>query len=185
MNILTSAQEQFLNFLKRSELSNYFYFTGGTALSQFYLQHRYSYDLDFFTEKRYSLNINAILSFLKSLPNVNSVKFNKIYDRRMFFLNMSEQDLKVEFSLYPFKRISKVRTVDGLMIDSFDDIFINKLAALADRDEEKDLIDIYFIFQAKDIDYILWGIKKAKEKFQIDGVQYIIQKKNDKCAGQP
>lgn len=177
MNILTSAQEQFLNFLKRSELSNYFYFTGGTALSQFYLQHRYSYDLDFFTEKRYSLNINAILSFLKSLPNVNSVKFNKIYDRRMFFLNMSEQDLKVEFSLYPFKRISKVRTVDGLMIDSFDDLFINKLAALADRDEEKDLIDIYFIFQAKDIDYILWGIKKAKEKFQIDGVQYIIQKK--------
>ncbi len=177
MRILTSSQEQFLNFFKSSELSRYFYFTGGTALSQFYLQHRYSYDLDFFTEEKNALEIDKILSFLHSLPDTKEIKYEKIYDRRLFFLKLTGEDIKVEFSLYPFKRIVKSKRIDGLTIDSFGDLFVNKLMALSDRDEEKDLIDIYFILKDKGNDYILWGLEKVKEKFQVDGVQYIIQRK--------
>lgn len=47
--ILTPLQSKFLNefFLHTQD----FYLTGGTALSVFYLQHRYSVDLDLFTQK--------------------------------------------------------------------------------------------------------------------------------------
>ena len=48
---------------------------------------------------------------------------------------------------------------------------------MADRNEIKDIIDLYFILKEKGIDYILWGLEKAKEKFGIDGIEYIIQRK--------
>lgn len=45
--ILTALQSNFLReFFDRTQE---FYLTGGTALSAFYLQHRLSEDLDFFT----------------------------------------------------------------------------------------------------------------------------------------
>lgn len=177
MRILTPAQERFLSLFRKSELSRQFYFTGGTALSEFYLQHRYSYDLDFFTEEKSTLNIDAILSFLHSLPTLKDVRYEKIYDRRIFFLNFADENLKIEFSLYPFESVAEKMSVKGLLVDSFSDLFVNKLAAPADRNEEKDLIDLYFILNAKGINYILWGLAKVRKKFGIDGVQYIIQRK--------
>ena len=177
MNILTKEQLIFLNHFKLSELAKYFYLTGGTALSAFYLKHRYSYDLDFFTEEKESLDINNIIVFLKSIPNLNSISYEKIYDRRIFFININGKNLKIEFTFYPFKNIAKRITADGLNIDSFEDIFVNKIAAISDRKETKDLIDLYFILEKKGVSYILWGVEKAKEKFGIDGLQYIIQRR--------
>ena len=51
VSFLNKEQKSILDGLKENQLirSN-FYFTGGTALSEFYLQHRYSEDLDFFSE---------------------------------------------------------------------------------------------------------------------------------------
>lgn len=50
--ILTENQIAFLEQIKKSEfLAKNFYLTGGTALAAFYLHHRYSEDLDFFSGK--------------------------------------------------------------------------------------------------------------------------------------
>lgn len=140
MKILTDAQERVLNLFRKSELSQQFYFTGGSALPEFYLQHRYSFDLDFFTKEKNALNMNAILSFLHSLPAIENIRYEKIYDRRIFFLKFKDKSLKVEFSLYPFESVAKAKKINGLQVDSLSDLFVNKLAAAADRDEEKDLI---------------------------------------------
>ena len=52
-NVLTPLQQQVLVALFDNGLADRgYYLTGGTALSAFYLQHRYSDDLDFFTRKR-------------------------------------------------------------------------------------------------------------------------------------
>ena len=177
MKVLTLLQYRLLNFFKASELSNHFYFTGGTALSTFYLEHRYSYDLDFFTAEREALNLEAILKFLNSLPGLSQTRYEKIYDRRLFFLHFSTGVLKVEFTFYPFKQIAKPKVVEGLVVDSLEDIFVNKLCALCDRNEDKDLIDVYFILKYKGLGYLLWGLKKVKEKFGIDGAEYIIQRR--------
>ncbi len=49
MTLLTPFQGEFLKAFSRTDLNAAFYLTGGTALSAFYLQHRLSEDLDFFT----------------------------------------------------------------------------------------------------------------------------------------
>lgn len=46
-----------------------FYFGGGTALSVFYLNHRYSDDLDFFSEKEFDKNV--VIKFINSLSTIN------------------------------------------------------------------------------------------------------------------
>lgn len=51
IKILSDKQESFLREVaKNPSLSRNFYLTGGTALAGFYLHHRYSEDLDFFSE---------------------------------------------------------------------------------------------------------------------------------------
>src|SRR3989338_300271 len=50
MRILTDFQEEIIRELSSTPLKDSFFLTGGTALSAFYLEHRYSEDLDFFTE---------------------------------------------------------------------------------------------------------------------------------------
>ena len=50
------AQREVLSGLSRNEdISNYFFLTGGTALSAFYLAHRVSEDLDLFSKEKADL----------------------------------------------------------------------------------------------------------------------------------
>ena len=66
-NLLYPLQDKFLAFF--SEYNNEkFYLTGGTALSRFYFQHRYSEDLDFFSAKElkeFRKDIKDILNLAK------------------------------------------------------------------------------------------------------------------------
>ncbi|MEO0122442.1 MAG: nucleotidyl transferase AbiEii/AbiGii toxin family protein [candidate division WOR-3 bacterium] len=50
MEILTPLQQDFIRAFSKTKLVENFFLTGGTALSAFYLFHRYSEDMDFFTE---------------------------------------------------------------------------------------------------------------------------------------
>jgi len=55
-SILNSYQNQILDKIAQdSFISSQFYFTGGTALSEVYLQHRESDDLDFFTDRTFDI----------------------------------------------------------------------------------------------------------------------------------
>jgi len=59
---------------KNKYLTSNFYFTGGTALSKYYLQHRYSDDLDFFSEKQ--IDQQLIFSIISSWKNKLGFRFN-------------------------------------------------------------------------------------------------------------
>ena len=65
--ILDPRQVEFLDeFQKVAFLKDNFYLTRGTALAAFYLKHRYSEDLDFFTEHEIDiLNLDASLKRLQ------------------------------------------------------------------------------------------------------------------------
>ena len=61
--ILTALQKEALDLLfSEKQFSKIFYLTGETALSSFFLKHRYSDDLDFFTKDFLKENI---LTFLR------------------------------------------------------------------------------------------------------------------------
>ncbi len=67
--ILTAVQKSFLSEFEKSELREVFRLTGGTALSAFYLEHRLSEDIDFFSKEKVPLTVLG--AFLKSICFIN------------------------------------------------------------------------------------------------------------------
>ena len=150
--LLTNDQLVVLDgFRKNQSLSSAFYLTGGTALAEFYLQHRYSDDLDFFTADEFSIvEIEKFIENLKFKLNARFVSYKKLYDRRMFIFQFENKpELKVEFSLYPFKQINPPQNFNGFFVDSMEDIATNKLMSIIDRNEPKDFFDLYFLLKEK------------------------------------
>lgn len=147
---LTSDQIVVLEeFKKNQTLPSIFYLTGGTALSEFYLQHRYSDDLDFFTADEFpDIGVEKFIETLKFKLNAEFVSYKKLYDRRIFIFQFENKlELKIEFSLYPFKQIKQPQNFEGVLIDSLEDIATNKLMAMIDRNEPKDFFDLYFLLK--------------------------------------
>lgn len=172
--ILTQEQKTFLAHYRESPICNRFYLTGGTALSAFYLRHRQSEDLDFFSEE--DVGVEEVLRVVRSAPAVQEVQYERKYDRKIFLLRYPQaRVLKVEFTTYPFRRCEAGPVVEGIQVDSLRDILVNKVMALTDRRDAKDYVDLYFAINkwpALDLDSL---IGDAEAKFGAKGVQHILQ----------
>lgn len=173
-DILNQNQGDFLVEVKNSPfLVGNFYLTGGTALAAFYLHHRYSEDLDFFSENEIDLlNLDAAIKKIKEKLNIEKVDFQQSFNRNLFFLNFQGEVLKTEFTYFPFPRIEK-RNVEGqIAVDSLLDIAVNKLFTIYQRVQARDYIDLYLIVK-KEKFTVADLIAKAKIKFDwhIDPLQ--------------
>lgn len=143
-----------------------FYFGDGIALSVFYLNHRYSADLDFFSEKEFDKNI--IIKFINSIASQlkTSVKMTKKEMVLWFELQKNKKTLKIDFLHFPYPRISKGMVYQNIEVDSVLDIGVNKLLLLNLTEESKDYVDLYFILKER---YSIWDlINGAKIKFKLD-----------------
>lgn len=155
VQILTKEQQLILKEVRRSEFFKAFYLTGGTALSAFYLNHRYSDDLDFFSEQKF--NNQVIFTLMETWSRQHNFKFvsNFIEVTYIFDLTFPRgRKLKVDFAYYPYKRVKKGEVKDGLEIDSLTDIAINKLLVTTQRSEVKDFVDLYFLLK----DFTVWDL---------------------------
>ena len=166
--ILTSTQLNFLEFIqKEKQITDRFYFTGGTALSEFYLKHRLSEDIDLFTDKE-EVNQSVIEAFLKK----NSSKLSILQIKKSQFLGLvsyklaykGKEELKIDFNYYPFPRIEKGTKFKNLDVDSVYDIAVNKVHTMFMKIRSRDFIDLYFIMKTYkySLDQL---IKDAKAKF--------------------
>ncbi len=144
---LNNLQKAVIEELAASGLRDHFYWTGGTLLSEKYLHHRGSQDIDFFSDKpfRYE-DIAPMIKNLKKRLNFSGVEEKKIFDRWEFFLH-NHEEVRVEFVHYDFPALGKREIWEGVYTDSLDDISANKVMALLDRDEPKDVFDIYFLIK--------------------------------------
>jgi predicted nucleotidyltransferase component of viral defense system len=86
----------FDEFSKEAALRKSFYFGGGTALSVFYLQHRYSEDVDFFCEKEIDPQIPIRFMAKISQKLRTSSKMTKKETVLLFELKKGNQSLKVD-----------------------------------------------------------------------------------------
>jgi predicted nucleotidyltransferase component of viral defense system len=172
--ILTEKQEVLIGNLPDEILAN-FYLTGGTALSAFYIEHRLSKDLDFFTDTEQQVPpIEFLTALIRRLPSVRDIRYERLFDRRIFEVVFKDSDiLKVEFSTYPFKSIEERRKIGRLLVDSLLNIVTGKLFALTDRFDPKDFVDLYFVLHNYDwkLDDL---VKKTRERFEISGLEYIV-----------
>ena len=73
--------------------------------------------------------------------------YRRLYDRRVFFFEIGDEELKIEFTRYPSPQLNKAVDHDGITVDSLDDIAANKVMALMDRIEPKDFVDLYFLMR--------------------------------------
>ncbi len=66
--LLSAGQRRFLRLFSKTPDSTHFYLTGGTALAEFYLGHRYSFDLDLFTGEPALNPARAIMLNPREIP---------------------------------------------------------------------------------------------------------------------
>jgi len=151
---------------KDTILSKQFYFTGGTALSAFYLHHRESEDLDFFSENDFEDERIEELMRSLSMSFKTTYRFTKTGGVRIFeFVKNDKLLIKIDFNHYPYKRIEKGKIHQGIEIDSLHDIATNKLLTINQRNDAKDFVDLYFLLK----DFTIWDlIYSVLAKFRME-----------------
>jgi len=159
--ILTPDQRTVIELLsKHPELAQQFYLSGGTALAGYFLRHRMSDDLDFFTDGEVPLAlVTQFMKEAKTAVHATKLDYEHLYDRHIFTIRATPA-LKVEFTKYAFPRLAPLQKKDGIFIDSLLDIAVNKLFALFDRNEPKDFVDLYFLLQTFTLDTLIKGVHK-------------------------
>lgn len=159
--LLTPAQKAVMHAVAEEPRLRQFYLSGGTALAAYYLQHRVSDDLDFFSEFEFDkIFLHAFIEKLKGIVHADTVRFERLNDRNQFFLALPAEELKVEFTLYPFHQIEESVLYDGIAVDGMRDIAANKLITLIDRFDPKDFADMFFLLQKYAIDDMRADVEK-------------------------
>jgi len=124
-----------------------FYLTGGTALGRFYLNHRFSEDLDFF--------VNADTGFKEKQYLIGkklSDEFSLLLEQTVVYDDFARYNVVYEDSVLKIEFINDIPYRSGIPLDSkyglIDNplnILSNKLTAIVGRDEPKDIFDIYML----------------------------------------
>lgn len=124
-----------------------FYLTGGTALGRFYLNHRFSEDLDFFVNsdpdfKKKLIPVEKRLNHEFSVLREQTVVYD---DYVKYYIESGDSFLKIEFINDVQYRCGNPVKYKFFLIDNPLNILTNKLTAMVSRDEPKDIVDIYTI----------------------------------------
>ncbi len=151
MSIITPFQSNLLKIFPQVQDAQQFYFTGGTALSLFYLQHRRSEDLDFFTSVE-----GLILPFAQLLEKKLKLSGYGVVVQRGFNsfaelkVSLAQEEtiihlaLDAVFLLQPYQEFTEYQ---GLKVNSLMDVATNKLLALFGRAALRDFIDVYYLIK--------------------------------------
>lgn len=164
-SVLTPFQKVILDAVcKEKFITDNFWMAGGTALSEFYLQHRLSDDFDFFTDSEIDLEeIRKKLSGIIKQPEIKSVEYRTVQSSKVFFLKSGQKEVvKTDFNYFPFPKFGKMKNYKGLKIASLLDIAISKLDTILIRNKARDFVDFYFIQKKHpfELDFLLKRLEK-------------------------
>ena len=164
---LSKEQQTLLNELVSIGLiGDNFFLTGGTALSVFYLHHRVSEDLDFFTTN--DIELGDIDELLKKtyLNNIITIRTS------LMFLSYLIGGIKIDFVIDPLSQNEErphLTMIAGndIKIDTIDNISANKLTTIVSRFEIKDVVDFFYIskeYWSHSKDMFLDCYKRARKR---------------------
>jgi hypothetical protein len=151
--IISAIQKRIIECFKLSADASSFYLSGGTALAEFYLGHRKSYDLDFFTpEEKLILPFSRIL-----VQELERAGFAVTVVRRFsvfaeFEVAIENEATKLQLgydSPFRFERVAESEL--GIAVNDYKDIIVDKLLAFFGRAEPRDAVDLFFILQQEEI----------------------------------
>lgn len=162
---LRSFQLEVLDIFKGIKSS--FALAGGTALEIYYLQHRFSLDLDFFSATFNKNEIKKIVSAFRRLPGAslkmeNEVRIGRAASAIFYTLSKKglKRPLKVDFIEDNLISRPKIVKFGGVPVYSVKDIYAQKIYAVSGtamryddagrdffegRKESRDIFDIYML----------------------------------------
>ncbi|MEW5940193.1 MAG: nucleotidyl transferase AbiEii/AbiGii toxin family protein [Chloroflexota bacterium] len=157
LGTLTPLQREIVDLFADLPDKGQFYFTGGAALAEYYLGHRRSFDLDFFTGTE---DIVIPISYqIESLCQKRGLPVKVIRRLSTFVQFVAEKEgesLKVDMALdSPFRFEPSVFTQEGIFVNNYADLRIDKVLAYFGRAEPRDAIDLYFILQKESPEILL------------------------------
>lgn len=132
------------------------YLTGGTALARFYLQHRFSDDLDLFIQVRSDDDLDthrrrkradAYAQDLVSLLSKDFTICDELYDfySSRFFILTDTYRFKVDIVREHLHYGELTHTPQGWLLNNIEDMAAAKIAAFEDRAEIKDILDLWYL----------------------------------------
>ena len=138
---LNNLQNDFLReFFEREHR---FYLTGGAALVGFYLGHRETNDLDLFTLENEIENGFAIVRDAARSLGATVEAIQTAPDFRRLLVTRGEEAVVVDLVReYVFQINREKGEINGIRIDSPEEILANKLCALLSRSEIRDVVDV-------------------------------------------
>ena len=151
--ILTARAEAILLAAKRdTAITGQYYLTGGTALSYYYLHHRISEDLDFFSHIEPDGNMLAKwVHGVAKATHAGDVEFQTLNGQFVYYIHYDDEVVKIDFAQYPFEHAGNFHMDMSLRVASLLDIGINKLQAIQTRARGRDYVDIYTIIHEGNI----------------------------------
>lgn len=125
------------------------YLSGGAALSAFYLQHRQSYDLDFFASEVEW--VSEMAQWLEEESRARGWDLESVRTTpgfRRFVIRRGDEETLLDIVHEPVPQEVPLEDKPrwrALRYDALDDLIANKLAALLGRGDPKDLVDLFFV----------------------------------------
>ena len=135
---LSADTKSNLAAIGQTPLARQFYLAGGSAVA-LHLGHRFSNDLDFFSQERF--NIDIVLLTLKSMGRV------EVFQAKADTFNGLLNDFRISFFIYPYPILEPFREYAGAQIASLEDLAAMKIDAISRRGTKRDFIDLYVICQ--------------------------------------
>jgi hypothetical protein len=155
--LLTPLQRRFIAQFAGLADQERFYLAGGTALAEYYLGHRLSFDLDFFTGEE-----GLVLPFSRSVEGLaRDGGFTVTVARRFatyveFEVADGDDRLKVDLAQdSPFRLAAPRPSDSGIRVGDLADLRIDKLLAYYGRAEPRDAVDLFFLLPQAPLDELL------------------------------
>jgi hypothetical protein len=180
---LTPLQREFMGILAGLPDKEQFYLAGGTALAEYYLGHRLSFDLDYFTGTE---NLILPLSYqIETTCQEKGLSFRVVRRFSTFvelLVERNNESLKVDLALdSPYRFQPPVLSSEGIYVNDYPDLRADKLLAYFGRAEPRDAVDLYFILQKESPELLLDQAAKKDTGFD----QYFFAIALNRCENFP
>lgn len=159
---LTDSTRNAFQLLSDIDIIQNFYLAGGTGLA-LHLGHRFSIDLDLFSENEEAVNTVERSRFREVLAHPD---FEILIDKDTTFVGNWKKVGVSFFRLEQYPLIYPPHFLDGIKIASIADIGAMKLAAIIDRGTRKDLVDLYYILQHVPLEKVFQTAAKKYPNFR-------------------
>jgi hypothetical protein len=139
-----------------------FFLTGGGALAGFYLRHRETEDLDLFATPAVDLNdgVRALLEGAAAISATASI-LRESPDFKRLAVSRGEEMTLVDLVLDRAPQIAEKSVFGRVRVDTLEEIAANKICALLDRVEARDLFDLRLLLSSgMSLEALLSGAQK-------------------------